>query len=271
MTLEMLDGFLTALVIGPAMVMPSEYLRVIWGTDDDDGPLWDSVAQAQYFMNLLTKHWNAIAARRDADAPHDPFIDTFGHAEQGHVWAKGFVVGIELSRSGWEPMLKDRHAVEMCNLIFALMQDDPQYSGDRITSKMREEIVDRLPVTLQSIAAYWRTRTGHCRSASSSCDQRRLDAMTPVPAVQAGNSKSAAEVPRCRHYTDARTEGFGWYSGCAGHADGGRGRRGLMTRPTSMRTARRLLQGGGADAAAGAQLCYRAESTGTDGHGHDSR
>jgi hypothetical protein len=83
MTLEMLDGFLTALVIGPAMVMPSEYLRVIWGTDDDDGPLWDSVAQAQYFMNLLTKHWNAIAARRDADAPHDPFIDTFGDAEQG--------------------------------------------------------------------------------------------------------------------------------------------------------------------------------------------
>jgi uncharacterized protein len=44
----------------------------------------------------------------------------------------------------------------MCNLIFALMQDDPQYSGDRITSKMREEIVDQLPVTLQSIAAYWR-------------------------------------------------------------------------------------------------------------------
>jgi uncharacterized protein len=156
MTLEMLDGFLTALVIGPAMVVPSEYLRVIWGTDDDDGPLWDSVAQAQYFMNLLTKHWNAIAARRDADAPHDPFIDTFGDAEQGHVWAKGFVVGIELSRSGWEPMLKDRRAAEMCNLIFALTQDDPQYSGDRITSKMREEIVDQLPVTLQSIAAYWR-------------------------------------------------------------------------------------------------------------------
>jgi uncharacterized protein len=65
-------------------------------------------------------------------------------------------VGIELSRSGWEPMLKDRRAAEMCNLIFALTQDDPQYSGDRITSKMREEIVDQLPVTLQSIAAYWR-------------------------------------------------------------------------------------------------------------------
>jgi uncharacterized protein len=156
MSLEMLDGFCTALVIGPATVMPSEYLPVIWGTDDDDGPLWDSVEQAQYVMNLLTKHWNAIAVRRNADAPHDPFIVAFGDAEQGHVWAKGFVVGMELSRPGWEPMFKDKRAAEMCRLIFALVQDAPKVSGDRITSKMREKIVDQLPVTLQSIAAYWR-------------------------------------------------------------------------------------------------------------------
>jgi hypothetical protein len=32
-----------------------------------------------------------------------------------------------------------------------------------------------------------------------------------------------------------------------------------------------LAQGAGANAAAGAQLCYRAESTGTDSHGHDGR
>ena len=31
------------------------------------------------------------------------------------------------------------------------------------------------------------------------------------------------------------------------------------------------VQCGGADAAAAAQLCYRDEPTGTDGHGHDSR
>jgi len=156
MTFEMLDGLFTALLIGPATVMPSEYLPVIWGTDDGDGPLWDSVEQAQYFMNLLTKHWNAIAVRRNADALHVPFIVEFGDAERGHVWAKGFVVGIELSGSGWEPMFKDRRAAEMCSLIFALVQDDPKFSGDRITPKMRDKIVDQLPVILQSIAAYWR-------------------------------------------------------------------------------------------------------------------
>ena len=74
MTFEMLDGLLTALVIGPAMVLPSEYMPEIWGTDDGTGPEWDSIEQVQYFMNLLMKHWNAIAARRNADALHDPFM-----------------------------------------------------------------------------------------------------------------------------------------------------------------------------------------------------
>lgn len=63
---ETLDGFLTALVIGPELVMPSVYLREIWGTEDGTGPIWGSQEQLQYFMELLTKHWIAIAARRNA-------------------------------------------------------------------------------------------------------------------------------------------------------------------------------------------------------------
>ena len=60
------------------MVMPSVYLREIWGTEDGTGPIWDSMEQLQYFMDLLSKHWNALAARRNADAAHRPQIDYFG-------------------------------------------------------------------------------------------------------------------------------------------------------------------------------------------------
>jgi Uncharacterised protein family (UPF0149) len=46
MPLEMLDGFFTALVIGPELVLPSQYLPVVWGTADSEGPVWDSIEQA---------------------------------------------------------------------------------------------------------------------------------------------------------------------------------------------------------------------------------
>jgi yecA family protein len=32
MSLEMLDGFFTALVIGPELMLPSQYLPAVWGT-----------------------------------------------------------------------------------------------------------------------------------------------------------------------------------------------------------------------------------------------
>ena len=53
MPFETLDGFFTALVIGPDLVMPSAYLREIWGTEDGSGPVWGSMEQLQYFMGLL--------------------------------------------------------------------------------------------------------------------------------------------------------------------------------------------------------------------------
>ena len=45
MTFEMLDGMLTALVIGPAMVLPSEYVPEIWGTDNGTGPEWTALSR----------------------------------------------------------------------------------------------------------------------------------------------------------------------------------------------------------------------------------
>ena len=156
MTFEMLDGLLTALVIGPAIVPPSQYMPAIWGTDDGSGPVWDSLEQLQYFMELLMKHWNAIAARRNADALHDPFILGLDEATAGSYWAQGFLAGVELAEAKWEPMVKDRRAAELLMSIWALDKDDPRITEEKIKPKVRAEIIEDLPVILQVIAAYWR-------------------------------------------------------------------------------------------------------------------
>jgi len=190
MTFEMLDGMFTALVIGPATLLPSEYLPEIWGTDDDAGPEWESIEQARYFMNLLTKHWNAIAARRNADAPHDPFILEFGEAQLGQSWAKGFLVGVKLGQTSWDPMLLDKRAAKIVMSIFALVGDDPELFEDRMTPEIRAEIVEQLPVILQIIAAYWRD------------PERRLPRLEPIRSTKVGRNEpcpcgSGKKFKRC--------------------------------------------------------------------------
>ena len=59
MNLEMLDGFLAALICGPDTVLPSEYLPEIWGGDDADEPVFERKSALQEFLSLIMRHWNA--------------------------------------------------------------------------------------------------------------------------------------------------------------------------------------------------------------------
>jgi uncharacterized protein len=61
MNLEELDGFLAALVCGPDIALPSEYLSEICGRDLlIEGANMDQL-ELQDFVSLILRHWNVIA------------------------------------------------------------------------------------------------------------------------------------------------------------------------------------------------------------------
>src|SRR4051794_9355653 len=62
MNLEQLDGFFAALICGPDLVRPSEYLPEIWGGGEmADEEAFSSRQQLKNFLDLVMRHWNAIA------------------------------------------------------------------------------------------------------------------------------------------------------------------------------------------------------------------
>ncbi len=166
MPFEALDGFLTALVIGPTSAMASDYLPKIWGTADASVPAWDSEQQLRYFMSLLQKHWNAIAARGNAHAPHLPFMDHFGEEAPGQLWAEGFIAGVDLYEFAWAPLFENKRVSDTVPVIAALAKD-----GEPLPESMRAEIVNQLPDILHIIAAYWQNPSafpsGPMRSAKT--------------------------------------------------------------------------------------------------------
>ncbi|WP_390591690.1 UPF0149 family protein [Simiduia litorea] len=64
-----LDGFLTALVSGPEMIMPSQWMPWIWG-DEQDQPTWETDAEATQFFELLLRAMNDTATKL-MEAPSD--------------------------------------------------------------------------------------------------------------------------------------------------------------------------------------------------------
>src|SRR5277367_3175816 len=64
MGLSDLDGFLTGVIIGPDLIMPSEWLPVIWG---DEEPEFESTAQAETFISLIMGRYNEISSGFNSD------------------------------------------------------------------------------------------------------------------------------------------------------------------------------------------------------------
>ena len=93
MNLEQLDGFLAALICGPELVLPSEYLPVIWGDDIVLEDTFSAQPVLEDFLSLIMRHWNGIAETLHTG---EVFLPLLVQDENGTThandWAKGFSV-----------------------------------------------------------------------------------------------------------------------------------------------------------------------------------
>jgi hypothetical protein len=69
--LEALDGYLSALMVGPEDVPASEWQVGIFG---DKPPRWESAEEAADVESLLMGHWNLVAARVRQSEPKAEYL-----------------------------------------------------------------------------------------------------------------------------------------------------------------------------------------------------
>jgi uncharacterized protein len=111
LNLESLDGYFAALICGPDVVLPSDYLPEIWGDDYS----FASNEQAAGIVGLLMRHWNTIASalQRTLEVP-DVYVPVLLEAEDGiahgNDWAQGFMRGIRARPASWLELIEsDEH------------------------------------------------------------------------------------------------------------------------------------------------------------------
>src|SRR5947208_16337446 len=80
MDMEMLDGFLTAVVSGPELIQPSEWLPVVWSDSQRSvAPVYSSSEQAQRILTLIMRLQQGI--RRTLQEAPTRFKPLMYHAE----------------------------------------------------------------------------------------------------------------------------------------------------------------------------------------------
>ena len=157
-----LDGFVTAVVSGPVAIPPSQYLRMIWG-DQENSPGWDSEEEFQQIFELLIRHLNTTAATL-MEAPMDFEACFMEHLVDGNrhtvvdEWCEGYMKGVALCPDRWDEMPGAREDYLAPMLMFTTKD------GWRQLDKMTDEEVvfwqGQIEPNLRRIHAYWLEQRG---------------------------------------------------------------------------------------------------------------
>lgn len=100
-SMSMLDGFLTAVVSGPHLIMPSTWLTAIWGGEQDQ-PEWQNEAELERFIDLMMWHYNNITTTLTyAAEDYYPITPEYERDAKwsplNNDWCSGYLRGIELA------------------------------------------------------------------------------------------------------------------------------------------------------------------------------
>jgi uncharacterized protein len=161
MDIVTLDGFLTALAIGPELVPPSVWLGLIWGGQRE--PVFESSGQAERIIGILMRRFNDISRMFGDNATgFEPILHTREVGEEtiwiGEDWCVGFMAAVALSVDEWQPLFHDKLncALMAPMLILGTEEGWEELDVSRDPEAESEAALDALGPAVEAIAAYWR-------------------------------------------------------------------------------------------------------------------
>jgi uncharacterized protein len=138
MNVEGVDGYLTALLVGPREVLSgwrsADWLPLVWGGDGPDGEPFASNRQRKRATVLVLRHLQSIACQlRDHPRQWEPLFSIVESAGQewvdGQDWCTGFLQGMDLMLDRWAECHADADLGPALAAIMLLGGDEPLQPG----------------------------------------------------------------------------------------------------------------------------------------------
>ena len=158
MMLSDLDGFLTGIAIGPELVLPSEWLPIVWG---GSGPNFASAAEGEQILGGILARYNEILAEVAAGTPNPIFWQDQDGTVIPTDWAKGFMMAVALRQDAWTRLLRSKEFRYLLPIMVLCGNEDEDPPFDLSVEeehKIKDAAPDLFPESIVAIAAFWERR-----------------------------------------------------------------------------------------------------------------
>ncbi len=157
----MLDGFLTAVVSAPNLIMPGEWMR--WVCDTENGataPAFTSQEQAQQITGLLMQHYQYLNhTLTHSPEQYKPRLNE-REAEGRSIfsldeWCTGYYAGMALDVPGWAPLLMAEPDWFSTILIHGTADGEALHKHVPVDLDAHQAQANGLAATVCQIHAFW--------------------------------------------------------------------------------------------------------------------
>ena len=156
-----LEGFLTAIAIGPVTVTPEHWLPRIFGSDPEEPmPELPSIEIFNRVVNLIMRLYNSLIMIFEI-APQK-FSPTFYTREvKGKTytivdeWCSGFLQGIAVASDAWQPLLDEKPDILRPFQLFATPEGWAELDAAADEAAMHAAWSSKIEPTVHAIHAYW--------------------------------------------------------------------------------------------------------------------
>ena len=152
------DGFLTAIVSGPRVVPPSEWLPLVWG---DDEPVWDSEGDFRNVFGLMVRHMNGIAG--ELMAVPEEFEPVFLEQTVEGVtytivdeWCAGYLRGVHPCFEIWADAAPESY--DLLAPIFVFGHERGWKFIEEMDVSAEERLEGQVAPAARAIHAFWLAR-----------------------------------------------------------------------------------------------------------------
>jgi uncharacterized protein len=157
----MLDGFLTAVVSGPKLILPSQWMPWVWDCEEGMQTIrFKSARQATRINSLILQHMNDLAITlMDFSDDYEPVLmENPNHGDPIPIideWCCGYMKGIQMDYASWLPLLTadDRplHSV----WLYGTEEGWTELSANQPTLDDHKRTAAGLPDLARRAHAYW--------------------------------------------------------------------------------------------------------------------
>ena len=155
MQLSDLDGFLTAVAVGPLPIPPEEWLAVVWG---GAAPVFRSAREEKLVTAAIMGRYQEIVAGLEL---HPPVVEPVFYEQEGYVivsdWAEGFLDGVKLRLPEWSKLIGTGDNAMMIPLAVHWVDGDgePIISvDDDVRARIDDEAPKLIPDAVIAIYRY---------------------------------------------------------------------------------------------------------------------